>query len=179
MKSITRPAVSHLALSVADLVRSRTFYVEALGFTAGKDYASSGPRLAKLLEAPPTGFNGCFMRRGDFLLELLCWEEGKPTATTPRTPQEYGYAHVSFIVDDIDARVAAVERHGGAVRTRLYHSFGDTPEEPRTTIVFCTDPDGNRIELLAHPGPAERAAHVAFLGLQEIGWPATDSRRFA
>jgi catechol 2,3-dioxygenase-like lactoylglutathione lyase family enzyme len=166
---------SHLALSVTDLERSRAFYCGALGFTAGDEYRSSGPRMAKLLEAPASGFAGCFLRRGDTLLELLCWAEGTP-ADSPRREQEHGFAHVSFAVDDIDAAAAAIERHGGALRTRLDHSFGNRPEEPRTTIVFCTDPDGNRIELLAHPTSAERAAHTAFLGLRGIGWPAADQR---
>ena len=38
--------------------------------------------------------------------------------------------------------------------------------------MFCTDPDGNRIELIEHPASAEREAHTAFLGLRRIGWPA-------
>jgi catechol 2,3-dioxygenase-like lactoylglutathione lyase family enzyme len=167
---------SHLALSVADLARSRAFYCGALGFTAGEEYRSSGPRMARLLECPASGFAGCFLRCGDTLLELLCHEEGAPGEVTPRRPQEHGFAHVSFTVDDIGAVVAQIERHGGMLRTRLHHSFGDKPEQPRTTIVFCTDPDGNRIELIAHPASAERAAHTAFLGLQEIGWPAADQR---
>ena len=95
---------------------------------------------------------------------------------TPRRPQEHGLAHVSFTVDDIGAVVAEIERYGGALRTRLDHSFGDKPDRPRTAIVFRTDPDGNRIELIAHPASAERAAHTAFLGLQGIGWPAANRR---
>jgi catechol 2,3-dioxygenase-like lactoylglutathione lyase family enzyme len=176
MKSPGCPAFSHLALSVADLARSRAFYCDAFGFTAGEEYRSSGRRMARLLEAPPSGFAGCFLRRGDTILELLCYAEGAPSAATPRRPQEHGFAHVSFAVDDVDTVVAAIERHGGKLRTRLDHSFGDTPQQPRTTIVFCTDPDGNRIELIAHPGSPERAAHTAFLGLRRIGWPAADQR---
>jgi catechol 2,3-dioxygenase-like lactoylglutathione lyase family enzyme len=163
---------SHLALCVADLARSRAFYCGALGFTAGEEYLSSGHRVAKLLECPASGFEGCFLRRGDTLLELLCYAEGAPGEVTPRRPQEHGFAHVGFTVDDIDTVTAAIERHGGALRTRLDHSFGSKPEQPRTIIMFCTDPDGNRIELIAHPSSAERDAHTAFLGLHQIGWPA-------
>jgi catechol 2,3-dioxygenase-like lactoylglutathione lyase family enzyme len=176
MKNSGYSVFSHLALSVADLARSRAFYCGALGFSAGGEYRSSGPRMAKLLECPTSGFAGCFLRRGNTLLELLCYAEGVPGEVSPRRPQEHGFAHVSFAVDDIDTAVAEIERHGGALRTRLHHSFGDRPERPRTAIVFCTDPDGNRIELIAHPASAEREAHTAFLGLQEIGWPAADQR---
>jgi catechol 2,3-dioxygenase-like lactoylglutathione lyase family enzyme len=177
MKTPGYTVLSHLALSVANLAQSRAFYCGALGFTAAEEYRSSGPRMAKLLECPASGFAGCFLRRGDTLLELLCYAEGTPGAVTPRRPQEHGFAHVSFTVDDIDAVVAEIERHGGALRTRLDHSFGDTPQQPRTSIVFCTDPDGNRIELLVHPASAEREAHTAFLGLRGIGWPAADQRQ--
>jgi catechol 2,3-dioxygenase-like lactoylglutathione lyase family enzyme len=175
-KGSERTVFSHLALSVADLARSRGFYCGALGFIAGEEYHSAGPRVAKLLECPASGFTGCFLRRGDTLLELLCYEEGAPGEVTPRRPQEHGFAHVSFMVDDIGAVVAEIEQRGGALSTRLDHSFGGKPEQPRTTIVFCTDPDGNRIELIAHPASAERAAHTAFLGLREIGWPAVNQR---
>ena len=34
---------------------------------------SSGPRVAKLLECSASGFAGCFLRRGDTLLELLAY----------------------------------------------------------------------------------------------------------
>jgi catechol 2,3-dioxygenase-like lactoylglutathione lyase family enzyme len=179
MNAIKNPrytVFSHLALSVADLARSRAFYCGALGFSAGDEYHSSGPRMAKLLECPTNGFAGCFLRRGDTLLELLCYAEGVPGEVSPRRPQEHGFAHVSFTVDDIDTVVAEIERHGGALRTRLDHSFGDKLEQPCTTIVFCTDPDGNRIELIAHLASAERTAHTAFLGLHGIGWPAAEQR---
>jgi len=167
MKNPGYTVFSHLALSVADLAQSRAFYCGALGFIASEEYRSSGRRVARLLECPASGFAGCFLRRGDTLLELLCYPEGAPGAVTPRRPQEHGFAHVSF---------AAVERHGGTLRTRLDHSFDGKPQDPGTAIVFCTDPDGNRIELIAHPASAEREAHTAFLGLHEIGWPAADQR---
>jgi glyoxylase I family protein len=179
MKDTKEPgpvAFSHLALSVADLARSRAFYCGALGFRPGEEYRSSGHRVARLMEAPLSGFAGCFLRRGDTLLELLAYVDGTAAAVTPRRPQEHGFAHLSFLVDDIDATLAGIERHGGALRTRLVHSFGNAPEQPGTGIVFCTDPDGNRIELIAHPGPAERVAHTVFLGLRRIGWPAADQR---
>ena len=163
---------SHLALSVADLQRSRAFYCDALGFRPGNEYSSAGPRMAKLMEAPTSGFTGCFLRRGDFFLELLAYADGSRAAEPPRRPEEYGFAHLSFVVGDIGGAVARIERHGGALRTRLDHSFRDAPERPRTVIVFCTDPDGNRIELIEHPDSSERAAHVEFLGLEPVGWPA-------
>jgi hypothetical protein len=40
-------------------------------------------------------------------------------------------------------------------------------------IAFCLDPEGNRIELVSHPSLEEAAAHAGFLGLGELGWPAS------
>ncbi|MFB7495884.1 hypothetical protein ACFC09_14470 [Streptomyces sp. NPDC056161] len=46
-----------------------------------------------------------------------------------------------------------------------------------TAIAFVLDPDGNRVELIWHPSAQEAAAHAAFLGLTDLGWPARDQVR--
>jgi catechol 2,3-dioxygenase-like lactoylglutathione lyase family enzyme len=164
-------AFSHLALSVGDLEAMSGFYVRALGFEAGPVYQSAGRRVASLMEADKAGFRGCFLRRGYFLLELLEYAEGAEAATTPRDAQQHGYAHTSFLVDDIDAAIARVEAAGGSLRTRMDHSFVATDG---TALVFVLDPEGNRVELVAHPDAAESAAHAAYLGLDRVGWPAVE-----
>ena len=41
-----------------------------------------------------------------------------------------------------------------------------------TTMAFCLDPEGNRIELIQHHDRRAREDHAAFLGLSALGWPA-------
>jgi catechol 2,3-dioxygenase-like lactoylglutathione lyase family enzyme len=164
-------ALSHLALSVSDLDRLRRFYEEAFGFESAEVYESKGRRAAALMETSPDGFRGVFLRRGPVLIELLQYAGGAPGERVPRPAMEFGYAHISFIVDDAAAAAARVEAAGGQLRTRLEHHF--SADGPETSIVFCTDPDGNRVELISHPTAAEAEAHAAYLGLDRIGWPAS------
>jgi catechol 2,3-dioxygenase-like lactoylglutathione lyase family enzyme len=160
-------AYSHLAVSVADLVRAQEFYCEVFGFAAAPAYRSAGRRVAALMESEATSFSGAFLRLGDVLVELLAYDPPLLPERSPRRPDEVGYAHVSLLVDDVDAVAEAAQARGGALRTRFEHTFADG----RTTIAFVLDPDGNRVELIAHSTPAERAAHAAFLGLPAVGWP--------
>lgn len=170
MIAMTRARYSHLAISVADIERSRGFYVGALGFAAAQPYVAGGRRVATLMECDPAGFTGLFLRCGDVLVELLEHHAGRTADPMARAADEHGLAHISFIVDDLDRAVAAVEAHGGALRTRFEHVFG--PGGTGSVIVFCTDPDGNRIELIQHADDVETASHAEYLGLDRLGWPA-------
>jgi glyoxylase I family protein len=167
----TQARFSHIAMSVADLERAVDFYTGVFGFSAGKPYAAAGRRVAALMEADPQGFDGVFLRLDDLLLELLAHARPIPPDQVPRRAAELGIAHLSFVVDDLAEVIARVEAAGGHVRTRLQHEF---EPGPATEIVFCTDPDGNRIELIEHPDRAQAGAHRRFLGLSDLGWPAAD-----
>ena len=162
-------AFSHLALAVGDLDAMAAFYTRTLGFSAGPPYASAGRRVAALMEGDVAGFRGIFLRRGDFLLELLEHANGTAAATVPRDAGEFGYAHTSFMVEDVAATVAEMEQLGGSRRTEFEHGVAG---EQTTIIAFCLDPEGNRIELVSHPNELEAAAHAGFLGLGGLGWPA-------
>ncbi|GAB2483353.1 VOC family protein [Jatrophihabitans fulvus] len=165
---MTAPAYSHLAVCVADLERATTFWTGAFGFSAGPVYSSAGRRVRALMECDAPSFDGVFLRLGDVLVELLQYEPSLPSERSPRRSDEVGYAHISLTVNDVDAALTAVKARGGTVRTRMQHTFADGITE----IAFVTDPDGNRIELIGHSTPAERATHGAYLGLDVMGWPA-------
>jgi predicted enzyme related to lactoylglutathione lyase len=54
---------------------------------------------------------------------------------------------LSIRVDDVDAVAEMVERLGGTVVAATRTTFGTTLD-----FVYCTDPDGVRIELMNIPG---------------------------
>jgi lactoylglutathione lyase len=58
---------------------------------------------------------------------------------------QLGFTHMTLFVDDVDAAIDRVAEHGGHVHpeTKI-----DSPYGP---IVFCTDPDGVRVELMQSP----------------------------
>lgn len=165
---MTRLGYSHLAVCVADLDRGLAFYTQVLGFEAGPAYHAAGRRVAAAMESQASRFDGVFLRSGDTLLELLCYDPPLAPAHTPRRADETGYAHISLVVEDVEAVLADAQAHGGALRTRFGISFDDGT----TTVVFLTDPDGNRVELIAHSTVGERDQHAAYLGLAGLGWPA-------
>jgi catechol 2,3-dioxygenase-like lactoylglutathione lyase family enzyme len=113
---------------------------------------------------------GQFLQKGEFLLELLEYEPAVSTRGLPYRDDDLGWTHLSFIVEDLDETGTAVQAHGGVVLsdTRTELAFGDGPA---TSIMFCTDPDGNRIELIQHSDDAGRVAHGRFLGADVLGWP--------
>jgi len=131
---------SHVGQCVSDLDASRAFYVDVLGFAEVMDLDVSGSQSATLLRLPdPVGLRAVYLKRDDFVLELLAFSSPPPLARRDRPMIEPGLTHISFGVDDLDATCAAVLAAGGTVL-----------EESRLpTAVFVTDPDGQVIELLA------------------------------
>jgi catechol 2,3-dioxygenase-like lactoylglutathione lyase family enzyme len=138
---------SHVGQSVRDPVATRAFYVEVLGFEDAMDLDVSGSQTAKLLRLPdPVGLRAVYLRRGDFVLELLAFSDPEPGEPRERPLTEPGLTHLSFGVDDLDQACAAVRAHGGTVL-----------EESRLpNAVFVTDPEGQIVELLAGTQFAER-----------------------
>jgi lactoylglutathione lyase len=63
---------------------------------------------------------------------------------------QLGLTHLSVRVDDVDAVAEAVDNLGGTVVEGTRTTF-DTPGA-LLDFVYCTDPDGVRIELMRLPG---------------------------
>jgi catechol 2,3-dioxygenase-like lactoylglutathione lyase family enzyme len=171
-----RAALSHLALSVGSLEASREFYRAAFGFdVSSSDYYGKGRLLSRLMEVPDCDLHGLFMRLGTFFLELLEYApSGRDRGATSRD-DDIGIAHLSFVVEDLRRTGDAVDAAGGETRweTQVDLSFG---EGESVALVFCTDPDGNRIEVVQHRDEIGRGRHAAFLGAGELGWPTPEQR---
>jgi len=59
---------------------------------------------------------------------------------------QLGLTHLSFRVDDLEAVAQKIEEMGGTVHTGTRTTFG-----PTLDFIYCTDPDGVRIELMCLP----------------------------
>lgn len=150
--------LSHRGICVSDIEASERFYREALGFEPYQDFGViEGPDMAKTMEIPGVRLRAKMLKRPDGpVIELLQFLE--PAATGPREKRstlQYGLVHISFYVDDIDVWAARITAAGGTVyeQTRAYFEGNDT------TLLYCTDPDGIRVELMKSPGEAERFSH--------------------
>jgi catechol 2,3-dioxygenase-like lactoylglutathione lyase family enzyme len=140
------PTFSHFGICVSDLDRSVRFYRDALGFEQAERHAI-GQDFARLMEFDEVDLTSQFMRRGPTAIELLAFATPAPEGTPDRRPvNRFGLTHLSFRVDDLDAAAARVAEFGGKVLTETVTTidFGGTP----LRFVYCTDPDGVRVELM-------------------------------
>jgi catechol 2,3-dioxygenase-like lactoylglutathione lyase family enzyme len=143
---------------VSDIARSERFYKQALDFADHQDYGLlEGPDMAKTMQLPGVRLRAKMLRHPDGpVIELLNFLE--PEATGPREKRstlQYGLVHLSFYVDDIDAQARRIAEAGGTVWEHTRAHYADN----NTTMLYCTDPDGIRIELMKAPGERARFSH--------------------
>lgn len=134
--------VNHIGLAVADVDRSRRFWTEAFGFECVKELDAPDEGTSQLLGlAKPIGLHAVYLRRGEFILELLHYGDAGLVEREDRVMNEPGLTHISLLVEDLPAALEKVQTLGGTVmeETRL----GDY-------AVLIKDPDGQRVELLTH-----------------------------
>ena len=141
---------SHLGICVSDLDRSQRFYCEALGFVPAESH-SVGEEFGRLMELDGVALRSQFIRRDGVSIELLHFSSPGPIGEPVRRPMnQLGLTHLSLRVDDVDAVAKSVTMFGGAVIEDTRTTFDMTGTS--LDFVYCTDPDGVRIELMHLPG---------------------------
>jgi catechol 2,3-dioxygenase-like lactoylglutathione lyase family enzyme len=140
---------SHLGICVSDLERSVRFYCEGLGFEPVASHRV-GQEFAALMEVEGVDLESRMLARDGVTIELLGYHAPKTTGDGRRRPlNQLGLTHLSLRVDDVDAVAATIEEFGGTVVRPTRTTFDlDTV---RLDFLYCTDPDGIRIELMDLP----------------------------
>jgi predicted enzyme related to lactoylglutathione lyase len=99
-------------------------------------------------------FTSRMLGRGDLRIELLWWhdtaelEAGWPDpARRPMTSP--GFTHLSFRVESIDDLTDATVEAGGTVWPSTLTVLGDPDDPSAVRLMYLTDPDGNRIEVMS------------------------------
>ena len=140
---------SHVGICVSDLERSLRFYCEGLGFELAQSH-TVGQEFGRLMEIDDVVVQSRFIRRDGSSLELLHFEVPGHTGDPVRRPMnQLGLTHLSFRVADLDGVARRIETLGGTVVTITRTTFGGADV---LDFVYCTDPDGTRIELMHLPG---------------------------
>ena len=122
--------LDHVALSVADLERSRKFYEDVLGFKIsrrenqkpGSEYfLDCGPSLIGLIQGDPKGDKHELQDGG------------------------LGGNHFSFRIhtSDFDAAVESLKKHGVTITFQK--------KREKSWSVYFLDPDGNKLEMTSWP----------------------------
>jgi len=149
---------SHRGVCVSDLAASLRFYTDGLGFEVETDYGvMASEEMALTTEIPDIELHPVMLKHPDgFKLELLAFEN--PPAFGPRerrATNQFGLVHLSFYVDDIDTAAERLRQAGGHVVEESRAHYADN----QTTMLYCTDPDGTRIELMHDPRTPARFSH--------------------
>ena len=119
--SITVKDYHHIALVVRDLEKCIRFYGRVLGL--------------KSIERPAFGFDGHWFQVGQSTqLHLMVMDE-----TIPETMR-----HMAIEVEDFDATIQALKSEGIEI------TDGPGKRLDGSDYLFCTDPDGNLIEIVKH-----------------------------
>jgi len=138
-------AFSHVGICVSDMERSMRFYTQALGFAISHSL-DAGPPFDIMTELPELRVRATFMVRDGVMIELLHHERPTATGSAERRPMnQLGLTHLSFTVADMATVTELIGKYGG-------HVFAHTKVNSRNgEMMFCTDPDGIRIELWQKP----------------------------
>ncbi len=138
----------HVGICVRDLERSIRFYCDALGFKEAGRLEIEGEPTATMVEIPDLELRAIYLERDGYRIELLHYP--KPGTVGPaeaRPMNQPGLTHFAIRVTDLDEALAQVEALGGHVleKTRVHNPDFDAH------LVYATDPDGTRLELVQTP----------------------------
>ena len=151
---MTIQALTHIGMCVSNLERSRLFYTDLLGFKAVSKLEIADEATATLTEIPGMKLQCVFIERDGIRLELMNFPSPGHTGDTAYRPLNHvGLTHLALRVDDLDALLTRLERGGATIlrHTRIAN------EEFGSDVIFVTDPDGVRIELVSMPGDPRAA----------------------
>lgn len=135
--------IRHIGLCTGDIERASQFYQNALGFEPQGDIMEIGAPFDALIEQPGATLRVQQLKAGDATIELLGYKDTEVIGDAERCAMNRrGFSHMTLVVDDIEATIARICEHGGQVHesTRVDSPYGN--------ILFCTDPDGVRVELM-------------------------------
>ena len=140
---------SHVGICVSDLDRSLRFYCEGLGFEPAERYELDSAEMEGLdrsLEVPgPLTLISQMIVSEGMKIELLAYP-GHQVSGSPSTSRGFlGLTHLSFNVDKVDSAARRLEEFGGTI-------LPETRSEAGIVLLFLTDPDGTRVELMGQPG---------------------------
>jgi glyoxylase I family protein len=120
--------VHHIAVIASDYQRSKSFYIDRLGFEL----------RSEVHRAERDSWMGDLALNGTYVLELFSFPSPPPR---PTGPEALGLRHLAFAVEDVHAAVAELAAAG--VRCEEVRTDPHTGAD----MVFFFDPDGLPLEL--------------------------------
>lgn len=142
-------STNHTSFTVSSLDRTIALFRDGLGFQV----VSRAPRDPAIIQQV-TGVAGAemeiaFLRGPGQVLELIEYKAPADRGRVNARPCDTGFAHIAFDVEDADAAVAAVAKHGvQPISPPVAINAG--PNKGRK-VVYVRDADGVTIEFIEAP----------------------------
>ncbi len=142
-------SILHIAINVADMERTTRFYTEAFGFTASPPITPDG-QAARIFGLPtPIEVKARFLSLGSVRVLVRQFDKPKYAGPARDLPVIYpGWGDIALRVGDLEQVLGKVRRLGGTVLENT-RTLEGTPDKPGPEVVFVTDPDGARVELVS------------------------------
>ncbi|MBJ22113.1 MAG: VOC family protein [bacterium] len=138
----------HVGVCVRDLERSISFYRDGLGFKEAGRLEIDGEPTATMVGIPDLELRAIYLERDGVRIELLHYPTpGTVGPAEARPMNQPGLTHFAIRVSDLDEAIHKIEAMGGRVleKTRIFNPVFDAH------LVYATDPDGTRLELVQTP----------------------------
>lgn len=146
---LATPRISHIGIAVSDLARSSKFYRDGFGFVDGVQVQVVNEHNALFGIEGSIEMQSRFLRLKDTIIELVEFSIPSAVISPAMRPLFHtGLTHLSFRVEDVQVMASHLERLGG--KRQLDTITKDTNGGRSGQIIFCTDPDGTRIELMSY-----------------------------
>ena len=142
--------VMHVGVCVRDLERSIR---DGLGFVDVGGLEVEGEPTATMLGMSELVLHAVYLERDGFRIELLHYPvPGTVGSADPRPMNQPGLTHFALRVDDLEATIARLTKFGGIVlkQSRVFNA------DYASHLVYVTDPDGTRLELVQTPSDPTR-----------------------
>jgi catechol 2,3-dioxygenase-like lactoylglutathione lyase family enzyme len=138
----------HGGVSVSDLERSLTFYVDLLGLEVAAQRDATDQYLRDIHGLPFRQVRMAFLRvpDSDTMVELLEYQ-GVARHRPPYQPSDPGTGHLCFFVADVAAIHRQLTAAGYPARSREPVEITAGPNKG-ARVIYTADPDGYPIELL-------------------------------
>jgi catechol 2,3-dioxygenase-like lactoylglutathione lyase family enzyme len=137
--------LAHRGICISDLDAACEFYAHALRFSPVEDGVADGRVLQAL-----TGHSDAAVRsqlvqdEAGVTLDLVQFLSPPAVGTRHRRPlNQCGLTHLCFWTPCIEETARLIEEHGGIAH---WHTLV-TVSEMNTRVMYCSDPDGVRVEL--------------------------------
>ena len=146
MKNYKVLSTNHTSFTVSDLEWSLSFFRDILGF----EVTSKAPRDPRAIQHI-TGVKDAevmiaYVRGPGHSVELIQYLRPDCEAKPHFSPNDVGFAHLAFDIDNIDAAVIAAKKFGVDPIAAPYVS--DAGPNAGSKVVYLRDPDGITIELI-------------------------------